>query len=245
MAQKPAGSEPAPRPSAARRPSGPDWTPVRKNRGRVVAAIVALAMLLTVVGGTAVTVLGASSAGAHDQLVSSDPADGDELDAPVGSLTLTFSAEIIADGTQVRVVTPDGEVEADVAVDGEQVTATFDAPAVGGDHQVLWRVVSSDGHPVEGDYSYVVAAQPDVAPEEPEPGDAASAEALGQPAPEQTVSEQVTPAADATDGSTGAMPLVYGAALVALIGVAAMLVVRSRRRLHETTGQGLRDGPQA
>ncbi|WP_407320195.1 copper resistance protein CopC [Isoptericola halotolerans] len=259
MAQTPEGSRPDSRPSG-RRPSasGPDWTPVRKNRGRVVAAIVALAMLLTAVGGTAVSILGASSAGAHDQLVSSDPADGDELDAPVGEVTLTYSAEIIADGTQVRLATPDGDVDADVAIEGEQVTATFDTPDAGGEYRVQWRVVSSDGHPIEGELAYEVAAPAAPSPEESgptdEPGEAASAEAeleesgeaqgLGA-APEPSPSATEPVGDEGADGSTGAMPLVYGAALVALIGVAAMTVLRSRRRLHETTGQEPRDGPQA
>lgn len=241
MAQTPEGSEPDSRPPG-RRPStsGPDWTPVRKNRGRVIAAVVALAMLLTAVGGTAVSILGASSAGAHDHLVSSDPADGDELDAPVGTVTLTYSAEIIADGTQVRVATPEGEVDADVTVDGEQVTATFDAPDAGGEYRVQWRVVSSDGHPIEGDVTYEVAAQPS-------PEDTGELEELGTaPEPSEPAPSATEPAgAEDADESTGAMPLVYGAALVALIGAAAMMVLRSRRRLHETTEQEPRDGPRA
>ncbi len=223
---------------------------MRKNRGRVVAAIVALAMLLTAVGGAAVGILAASPASAHDRLVSSDPADGDELDAPVDTLTLTYSAVIIPDGTQVRVSTPSGEVDAEVAVDGETVTATFDPSDEGGEHVVQWRAVSADGHPIEGEFSYTVAAPAEPADEpsdEPadEPSDEPVAEPTAEPTPE--VSEPAAGGADAAAdeaGSGSAMPLVYGAVLVVLIGTAAVLVTRSRRRLHESVEPGPRDGPQ-
>ncbi len=218
---------------------------MRKNRGRVVAAIVALAMLLTAVGGAAVGILSASPAGAHDHLVSSDPAADAELDAPVDVLTLTFSGEVIADGTQVRVTTPTGDADAEVAVDGEIVTATFPPSDEPGEHLVQWRVVSSDGHPVEGEYTYSVAAQA-------EPGAEPGAEASGSVADggqdagaAATPSPSPTAAGTGVDGAGDAMPLVYGAALVALIGAAGVLVARSRRRLHETAPRAPREGPQA
>ncbi|WP_402469828.1 copper resistance CopC family protein [Isoptericola aurantiacus] len=249
MAQNPAGRTPA---SSGPGGSGPDdgWTPVvRKNRRRVVAIVVALAMLLTVVGGTAVSILGAVSASAHDQLVSSDPADGAALDEPVGTLTLTFSSEVIADGTQVRVTGPDGASEAQVTVDGEVVTASFEPAGAGGAYDVAWRAVSADGHPIEGQVGWTVAEQPGADATEPgaaasEPGDAASAEAdledsgeldgLGAVAPEPSAS--TTGPATGTDDGLGSMPLVYGAALVVMIGVAVALLTRSRRRLYESHG---------
>lgn len=219
---------------------------MRKNRGRVIAAIVALAMLLTAVGGAAVGILAASPAGAHDQLLSSDPADGAELDEPVGTLTLTFSGQIIPDGTQVRVTTPDAEVDADVAVDGEVVTATFDAPDAGGEHVVQWRAVSADGHPIEGELAYTVAAPAEPSDEPSEEPSEPVAEPAAEPTPE--ASAPVAGEAGAAAGGTGSnstMPLVYGAVLVALIGTAAVLVARSRRRLHESVGPGPGDDRQA
>ena len=222
---------------------------MRKNRGRVIAAIVALAMLLTAVGGAAVGILAASPASAHDQLLSSDPADGAELDEPVGTLTLTFSGQIIPDGTQVRVTTPDAEVDADVAVDGEVVTATFDAPDAGGEHVVQWRAVSADGHPIEGELAYTVAApaEPDADAEADEAGAAPSADPAPEPSPEASapVAGGADAAADGGTGTDSTMPLVYGAVLVALIGTAAVLVARSRRRLHESVGPAPGDDRQA
>ncbi|MEG3615492.1 copper resistance CopC family protein [Isoptericola haloaureus] len=250
MAQNPEGSRPRSRPSV---PSeGPDWTPVRpQRRNRLIAAIVALAMLLTAVGGTAAMLFGALSASAHDQLLSTDPEDGASLDEPVDTLTLTYSSDIIADGTQVRVTPPSGEaVDAEVSVDGPVVTATVGEQVAGGEYEVAWRAVSSDGHPIEGGFAYTAAGQ-DAAEETDEPVPAASAEAelsesgemegLGAAAP----ADEPSPSAPAEDDASaaGAMPVLYGAALVAIIGVAAVLLMRTRRRLHDDHGQGPTQGP--
>ncbi|GAA4716663.1 copper resistance protein CopC [Isoptericola chiayiensis] len=227
-----------------------------RKRMRVVATIVAIAMLLTVVGGTAVSVLTAASASAHDQLLSSDPEDGAELDEPVEEVSLTFSADVIAEGTQVLVTTPSGDVEADVTVEGAVVTAGFGEQTVGGDYAVTWRVVSSDGHPITGEFAYTVAGQA---------GDEASAEASASPAEEPVPAasaESVLEESGEADGlgateptpssttdaeetaGAGSMPLLYGAALIAAIGVAVALLMRSRRRLHESVGQDPRDRDQ-
>lgn len=217
---------------------------MRKNRTRVIAAVVALAMLLTAVGGAAVGILAASPASAHDRLVSSDPAAGAELDAPVGTITLTFSAEVIADGTQVRVTTPAEDVDAEVVVDGDTVTATFPPSDGGGEHLVQWRVVSSDGHPVEGEYTYSVDAQAEPGAEpDTEPDTEASEPVAADGAETEAAQSSPTPAG--TEEQSDAMPLVYGALLVALIGAAGVLVARSRRRLHETAPRDPREGPQA
>lgn len=250
VAQNSAGSRPASRQSSAT--EGPDWTPVRpQRRKRVVAAVVALAMLLTAVGGTAAVVLSATSASAHDQLLSADPEDGAALDEPVEEITLTFSADVIADGTQVRVTPPDGEpVDAEISVDGTDVIADLGEQAAGGDYAVEWRVVSSDGHPITGELGYTVADQPAAAEMTDEPVPAASAEAeleesgdlegLGA-APEPSES---TPAEESSD-EAGTMPVLYGAALVLMIGVAVALLMRSRRRLHESQQSDPTDSDQA
>ncbi|MDO8149852.1 copper resistance CopC family protein [Isoptericola sp. b408] len=238
MAHHPEGSRPRSRPSA---PSeGPDWTPVRsQRRNRLIAAVVALSMLLTAVGGTAVMLVGALSAGAHDQLLSTDPEDGASLEEPVENLTLTFSSDVIADGTQVRVTPPSGEpVDAEVTVDGPEVVAAVPGQAAGGEYEVAWRAVSSDGHPIEGSFAYEVAAPAADAGDDP----AQAAETDDRAA---APSEQPGPSAPGQDDSSGAggMPVLYGGALVAIIGVAALMLARSRRRLHDDHGQGPTQGP--
>jgi methionine-rich copper-binding protein CopC len=246
VAQKPAG--PDPRSQQPSRPADEEWTPVvRTGRRRAVALVVVLSMVLALVGGTVVSILSAGSASAHDQLVGSDPKDGAELEKPVTSVTLEYSAEIIADGTQVRATTPDGEVDADVTVDGTDVVVDLGEQTSGGEYDLAWRVVSSDGHPIEGELSWTVADQPEPTPsDEATPSDepsetaespeAAASDAAAEPAPSSSP-------AQSTDDD-GSIPLLYGAALVAIIGVALALLVRSRRRLHDQAGPGPNGAPE-
>ncbi|PFG44694.1 hypothetical protein ATJ88_3430 [Isoptericola jiangsuensis] len=242
MAQNPAG--PDPRPRQASRPSDEEWTPVvRTGRRRAVALVVVLSMVLALVGGTVVSVLAAGAASAHDQLVGSDPKDGATLDEPVTSVTLEFSDEIIADGTQVRATTPDGKTDAGIAIDGREVVVDLGEQTAGGAYTLAWRVVSSDGHPIEGELGWTVAEQPEPTPS-PEPSEAASEQPTPAPSPSASVvatddlaaAPATSPSPATTDDASGSIPLLYGAALVAIIGVALVLLVRSRRRLHDQHG---------
>ncbi|GAB2463508.1 hypothetical protein GCM10007967_17270 [Xylanimonas ulmi] len=120
-------------------------------------ALSALLVALLAVGAALVGL--AAPASAHDRLVSSDPADGTTLDAVPAAVTLTFSEQVLETGTQV-VVTADGvDVGAQPAqVDGVTVTAPLPPDAPHGAYQVAWRIVSADGHPVEGSLTFTVAA---------------------------------------------------------------------------------------
>lgn len=184
----------------------------------------ALASLLTLP-----LVLLATPAQAHDRLVGSDPADGAVLDAVPEAIVLTYSAEPIDLSQEVHVTTPDGEVLTDleVAVEGTTVTAALPDGLGGGEYAVAWRVVSSDGHPIEGAFAFTVDAPP--APEptaEPEPTD--------EPEPEPAVTSEPTdePTDEAVASDEGGAPvwpaIVGGGVLVGV--VAAVLVLRARRR---------------
>ncbi len=100
------------------------------------------------------------SASAHDALVSSSPeADGSVETVPT-ELTLTFSAKLI-DGegaTEVVVTDPSGDAVTDGAatVDGAIVTQPLRGTGPAGEYHVIWKVVSSDGHPTSGEYSFTV-----------------------------------------------------------------------------------------
>ncbi len=69
--------------------------------GRLAAAAAA---------GAALLLATAAPASAHNQLESTVPADGAELDAPPASVVLTFDQPVLALGTQVVVLGPDGAV---------------------------------------------------------------------------------------------------------------------------------------
>ena len=217
---------PAPRTRALAAPR-----PASALRSAVVALFAALGLTLVL------AVVGALPAHAHDRLTGSEPADGSALDAPPAAITLTFNTEPLAVEPQVVVTDPAGTVVAEGAptIDGTTATLPLDTAALtGGAYSVAWRVVSSDGHPIEGTFGFTVAEQPDAAssqsataeesPETTEP-DASTATASSAPADTPPTDAQD----DAGDAGNGALPVVLGAiAVLAVAGVVTVLVLRRR-----------------
>lgn len=198
----------------------------------------ALALGLT----AALTTLTAAPASAHDRMLTSDPADGSQLATPPAAITLTFNTEPLPVEPQVVVSDSAGTVVTQGAptIEGSTATLALDpAVALGGDtYTVAWRVVSSDGHPIEGTFAFTVAAQPE-APvseeptEEPTPEETATEDATTDAA-EETSPESATPqttdaATDAEDGGSSVLPVLVGlGALVVAAAVVVVIVVRRR-----------------
>lgn len=213
---------------------------------RPLSALPALLALLAAAALTlgltaAVTTLTAAPASAHDRMLSSDPADGSQLATPPTAITLTFNTEPLPVEPQVVVSDSAGTVVTQGAptIEGSTATLALDpAVALGGDtYTVAWRVVSSDGHPIEGTFGFTVAAQPE-APvseeptEEPTPEETATEDATTDAAEETSPESAATQAADAaTDGDSGSslVPVLVGlGALVVAAAVVVVLVVRRR-----------------
>lgn len=101
--------------------------------------------------------LGPAPALAHAELISASPADGAVVDEFPPSVTLTFS-EAVATPAYVVVSDQDGRS----VTDGEArvVDGTVTQPTVGagegGEYTVDYRVVSADGHPVNGTVGFEV-----------------------------------------------------------------------------------------
>jgi hypothetical protein len=124
-------------------------------RARLSALSAALLIALGVALGAA------SPAQAHDDLIGSDPAAGAALDALPAQLTLTFSAGIAGDegASVVEVTDAAGTTLADgsPSVSDNVLTQPLAGEASGA-VTVLWKVVSSDGHPISGEFSFTVGA---------------------------------------------------------------------------------------
>ena len=205
-------------------------TSPRRSLVRLLTAAVAAALLSA--GGLIV----ASPASAHDELVSSDPAADASLEALPAQLTLTFSAEIADDegASEVQVTDAAGTVltSGSPAVTDNVLTQPLQGAASGA-VTVLWKVVSSDGHPISGEFAFTVTAP--VAPT-PTPTPTGSASAAPTPTPDDTVAATptptLTPTTDETASTSDALPWIIAAIVV--LGVAAgvvyLLVSRSRRR---------------
>jgi copper resistance protein C len=233
----PLPTDPAPRasrgPVALARPAAPRPT-------RLLTA--ALAALATLVATLLLGVAGAAPAQAHDRIISSDPADGAQLETAPAALTMTFSTEPLAVEPQVVVTNPAGTVVAQGSPTIEGASAIFPWPAelTGDTYTVSWRVVSSDGHPIEGVFSFAVAAAPaPVDATADAPVDAAVTGEAAEGAPSGSADSSDETAADATEDAGDAAPdaqersiaplLIGIGVLVAAAVVVAVLIVRRRQ----------------
>lgn len=190
-------------------------------RFRTVLATAAVAVL----AGLAI----AAPASAHDELVSSAPAADEQLTTAPEQITLTFSNNLLSleenSGTAMTVEDESGQdwvAEAPV-VQGDTVTVPLKADMPNGAYVVTWKVVSSDGHPTSGEYSFSLAAA-EVAPTET--ATTAPVETAA-PSAEPTQSE-ATPISAPVDDTP--WPLLIGLGVVLLAAIVAFIVILVRKR---------------
>jgi methionine-rich copper-binding protein CopC len=200
-------------------------TPVRLLAASAAAIALAFAALFVF----------APPASAHDELIASDPAADSTVEGLPSVLTLTYSAYIASDAgaSEVAVTDASGTSLTDGAptVDGAVLTQPLTGSASGA-ITVLWKVVSSDGHPISGEFTFTATAAP-----QPEPTASNSAEPSesAEPTP---IAAPVTPEATASpiaeDPNMAAVDMRpwYIAGIVLLIAVAGsvLYLTISRRR---------------
>ena len=171
---------------------------------------------------------------AHDTLLESDPADGATLETSPEAITLTFSADILDVSPLVRITDENGEQLAEItpSIDGPVATATLEEPLPAGTSTVQWRVVSSDGHPIEG--AFEVTVEQDAAAEETTEAPAEESSPAEESAPAETTApaeegEQATAEAAEEESGSSMTPLliVLGVAVVGAV-VAVLLIMRLR-----------------
>jgi hypothetical protein len=216
-------------------------TSPRSLRRALTAA--AAAVLLTAGG-----LLVAAPANAHDELVSTDPAADAAVDALPAQLTLTFSGELATDAGATELAVTDAAgaslADGDPVVEGTTVTQALTGAASGA-ITVLWKVVSSDGHPISGQYAFTVTAPPTPTPT---PTATATATPTETPTAEPTPTPTETPV-PASDTGAAAVPwILLGVLAVAVLGaVTYLLVSRARRRkaLEEATAAAYSPGGSA
>jgi|GEM_PF-4268747 len=117
------------------------------------------------------SVLAAGPASAHAGLVDTDPADGSTHDTAPAKVSFTFN-EVVGNAV-VAVTAPDGssvKVTGTRAVDNV-VTAQVADVDQRGTYSASYRVVSADGHPVEGTVTYEVTTGREVTQKAPEKSD--------------------------------------------------------------------------
>jgi len=175
-------------------------------RGRRGAARALPALLL----GALLVLFGAAApAAAHDELIGADPAADAVVAELPASLTLTFSGVLLDDAgtTVVEVLDASCRSLTDGApvLDGTRLTQPLAGTATG-TVTVVWRVVSSDTHPISGTYGFTVGDAADAATCDPSDGDA-----------------------DGGDDGFDATALIVIGVIVA-VGIAIVIVLATRNR---------------
>jgi methionine-rich copper-binding protein CopC len=168
-------------------------------------------------------------AAAHDSLVDSDPAADSTVETLPDELTLTFSAALIGGegSTDVVVTDADGNdvTDGEATLDGAMVVQPL-ASGASGQYHVIWKVVSSDGHPTSGEFGFSVSTG--AAGETP-----ASVEPTtppGETSAPESAAPTVTEDPDMSSGFSLSAPWLIGAAVLLLIAAfTVFMVMRSRR----------------
>lgn len=143
---------------------------------------------------------------AHGALRSATPRDGEQLAVAPRELRLTFTEKAEPALSRLRLTGPGGPVAVGpLTVSADSATVLIGAiegPLVAGSYTVNWQAVGPDGHPVRGEYSFVVL-----------PGAQGVATALNGAPPEPV---GAAPVIDAEAASAGVSVWVWFLALVVL-----------------------------
>ena len=131
---------------------------IRTSRGtRLAVLVLATLGIMTVAPNYAL---------AHDELVSSSPANGAMIAALPAAVVLTFEEPPAAGYTKVRVVNATGHAvgTAVPTTAGSRVTLALPAHQPAGRYAIVWSVLSDDGHPVNGVVRFTVRTAPTPSP---------------------------------------------------------------------------------
>lgn len=179
-----------------------------------------IAALLLFIFGPAAAVL------AHDVLVDQDPADHAVLETAPDQITLTFNNSLIdlGEGATVMNVL---DVDGNVVIDATPTLSGFDAVQTAegltdGAYRLIWRVVSSDGHPISGSSTFAIGADGASLLEEMPP-----LEGLETPAEENTKTDEESGESESSFNLPSAATIFIA---IAVTGTALTLVVMMVRK---------------
>jgi len=162
---------------------------------------------------------------AHAELVSSDPADKAQVEAPFdGPIVLTFD-EALASGSKAELfrVGRGGPI-ASATIDGDRLVFTLDAALDPGNFVIQWTSIGADGDVERGEPTFSVIAPLPTAPPTPTTTVGPTASATPSATASPTPSGNGIPATGSADVL---FPLL--AAVIALVVLGGFLLNRNRR----------------
>lgn len=190
---------------------------------RRVLFAVALSAFLVLIGTT--------PASAHAALTSSDPADGVTVSTDLERVTLTFNEAPLAGleaGLRIEVRDDSGADESSGAVTVEGTSMSKAVSLSPGPHTVVWRYVSPDGHPIEGQLAFTVEAAASQSVPAPTTSPTAATTASSDP----TAAAVASSTGDGTHAhghGHGGQTLLFGVVGILAVLVIGAVVLRIRR----------------
>ena len=189
---------------------------IRQLSSALLGAVILAAALLGAV----------APASAHDAAESTSPASGATVAAPPEQVSVTFNNNPLALGSQIVVGDAAGTNWADGAVEiVDNVAAQKLKPgAPAGLYTVSWRVASSDGHPIEGNFTFTATAGA--------PGSAAAAAVPSM----GTAQPGITPAPSQPVSSAEPFPWSIVIFVGTAVGILVVLGLMAKSRLKPDAG---------
>jgi methionine-rich copper-binding protein CopC len=162
------------------------------------------ALLASLFGAVAL----ASPAAAHSVLLATTPADKSQVAAAPAKVTLTFNEGPRARYSTIHVLGPDGQRRdsGSVQVVDDTASEALGGTRPAGKYVVDWRVISTDGHPISGQFTF-------------------TAKAIGSDLGERQPDTNAT----ATNKGSSSTGIIIGAVAVVIVAVGIYVFLRRRR----------------
>lgn len=173
-----------------------------------------------------------SSASAHAELASSNPADGSSVQVMPGAVSLTLSEPVKAPAF-IQVTGADGVRynSFDVTVRDDTVTSAINRPAPAGTYTMEYRIVSADDHTVSGTITFDVQTGQTPTPTVAEPSTPAQEDPRAADG-----SVEITAASGESNGVQDAL-IVTGFSVVAMAALVMLLRAGLRSASSEDDDQ--------
>ena len=171
------------------------------------------AVAILAFGLSAVAVTSAGPAWSHATLVSSSPADGEQVPVPPSQVSATFNEPMQTQFAAMTLIGPDGGQygAGEPAVDDTVISVAVRPGGPAGDYTANYRATSADGHVVSGSWTFRVLA---------------AAPTTDNPAPTGTPASTDTAAPTDTSGDGGTPVWPFVAAATAVVAAGALWAVR-------------------
>ncbi|MGO1434959.1 MAG: copper resistance CopC family protein [Canibacter sp.] len=195
-----------------------------------LAAAIIAAIALALTG----FLIAPSAAHAHDTLIGTEPGDQKVLDEAPGEVQLQFNNAVLDVGAliEVRDASDNLVSEGNPDLNNTVVSQPLQADLPDGAYRVVWRVVSSDGHPISGSFAFAVgtdgeaalAALPDADSSEDSDHDHGDEEGEHSHDHDEVSNDSDQADHDNAEASDNTQKVVWGS-VIALVGVGVIIAV--------------------